>query len=188
MAVAPVTAAGNPAPATIWVPPGRWLDYFTGRRFVGPATETLSVPFSQMPVLVRAGSILPTQPNAPYTAPGPNPRLVLTAFPGGDGRFSLYDDQGLGFGYQRGAFTRTDIIHTERRGVSTLTIEPAHGSFRGELARRAWTIEFTGIARPTKVTVDGRAARFSYVGGSGTLTVQTGFRSTHSPVTVVATG
>ena len=188
MVVAPVTAAGNPAPATIWVPPGTWFDYFTGRRFVGPATETLSVPFSQMPVLVRAGSILPTQQYAPYTAPGPNPRLVLTAFPGGDGRFSLYDDQGLGFGYQRGAFTRTEITHTDRHGVSMLTIEPARGSFRGELVRRAWTIELTGIARPSKVTLDGHPVRFSYDAAGRTATVQTGFRLTRSPVTVVATG
>ena len=188
MVVAPVTAAGNPAPATIWVPPGTWFDYFTGRRFVGPATKALSVPYSQMPVLVKAGSILPTQPYAPYTHPDPNPRLILTAFPGGNGSFSMYDDPGLGFGYQHGAFTRTEIVHTQRRRISTLTIDPARGSFPGALTRRAWTIRLVGISRPVKVTVDGRATQFSYSAPGRTITLQTGVRSTRRPVTVTATG
>jgi hypothetical protein len=114
--------------------------------------------------------------------------VILTAFPGGDGRFSLYDDQGLGFGYQHRAFTRTEILHTERGRISMLTIDPARGSFHGALARRAWTIQLLGIGRPVRVTVDGRAARFSYAASGRTVTVQTELRSTRRPITVVAVG
>src|SRR5205807_2023112 len=53
MVVEPVTADGDPAPATVWIPPGTWIDYFTGARYRGPSVRTLSVPLSQMPVLVR---------------------------------------------------------------------------------------------------------------------------------------
>jgi alpha-glucosidase (family GH31 glycosyl hydrolase) len=184
--VSPVTAPGNPAPATVWVPPGTWFDYFTGQRFVGPATQTLWVPFSQMPVLVKAGRIVPTQPYAPHTIPGPNPSLIVTAFPGGQGRFSLYDDQGVEFGYQHGAFTRTEIVHRQRGRVSSLTIDPARGSFPGALGRRAWTVQLIGVGLPARVTVDGRRAPFSYAAAGRTVTVQTGPRSTRRPVTVTA--
>ncbi|HTX44794.1 MAG TPA: TIM-barrel domain-containing protein [Solirubrobacteraceae bacterium] len=188
MVVTPVTAPGNPAPATIWVPPGTWFDYFTGQRFVGPETITLSVPFTQMPVLVRSGSILPTQPYAPYTSPGPNPKLILTAFPGGGGSFSLYDDSGLGFGYQHGAFTRTEITHTERGRHTTLTIGPTRGMFPGALRRRDWQVQLVGVPRPRLVTVDGKHRRFAYDAGDRTVTVLTGYVSTHQPVRIIASG
>jgi alpha-glucosidase (family GH31 glycosyl hydrolase) len=51
--VAPVIAPGDPAPATVWVPPGTWVDYFTREVLHGPAVVHEQVPLSRMPVLVR---------------------------------------------------------------------------------------------------------------------------------------
>ena len=59
--VAPVTSPGVVAQTTVWIPPGRWVDYFTGATFTGPTTATMSVPLSRMPVFVRAGGIIPEQ-------------------------------------------------------------------------------------------------------------------------------
>ena len=70
--VEPVTSAGDPARTTIWVPPGRWIDYFTGRAYSGPGVRSLSVPLSQMPVLVRAGAIIP--PSNTRRSPHRHPR------------------------------------------------------------------------------------------------------------------
>ena len=64
MLVAPVTTPGNVADTTVWIPPGRWVDYFTGATFTGPMTTTVSVPLSRMPVFVRAGGIIPEQTSA----------------------------------------------------------------------------------------------------------------------------
>jgi hypothetical protein len=142
--VEPVTASGDPAPATLWVPPGTWVDYFTGQRFRGPRVRTLSVPLSQMPVLVRAGSIVPTQPDVPFTHPGSPRELILTVYSGATGRFDLYDDQGAGFGYTRGAFTWTPIVHTERHGVTKISIGPARGRFPGAARTRTWEVRLVG--------------------------------------------
>ena len=60
--VAPVSRPGNPARKTVWFPPGAWVDWFTGERHTGPGTKALSVPLDRMPVFVRAGGIVPTQP------------------------------------------------------------------------------------------------------------------------------
>jgi len=149
----------------VWVPPGTWVDYFTGARYRGPGTRTLSVPLSRMPVLVRAGAIVPTQPEAPFTRPGPARKLILTVYAGAPRRFELYDDQGTGFGYARGAFTWTRIVHTERRGVATITIGPAHGRFRGSPRTRMWQVR---LVRP----------------GGRTTTVNTGPERTDRAVTV----
>jgi alpha-glucosidase (family GH31 glycosyl hydrolase) len=142
--VEPVAAPGDPAPASLWVPPGIWVDYFTGQRFRGPGVRTLSVPLSQMPVLVRAGSIVPTQPDVPFTRPGSLRKLILTVYSGATGRFDLYDDQGAGFGYARGAFAWTPIVHTERHGVATITIGPARGRFPGAARTRSWEVRLVG--------------------------------------------
>jgi alpha-glucosidase (family GH31 glycosyl hydrolase) len=106
--VAPVSEPGDPAPVAVWFPPGVWVDWFTGERHRGPATETLQVPLARMAVFARAGAVIPVQG-------------ALRAFEGkGTGR--LYEDAGTGFAYRRGAFTRTRFVQrgrtiTVRRGA-----------------------------------------------------------------------
>ncbi len=165
--VEPVTAPGDPAPATVWVPPGTWIDYFTGQRFDGPRVRTLSVPLSQMPVLVRAGAVIATQPYAPFTAPGAPRTLVLTVFGGTHGSLRLYDDPGVGFGYAR-AFTWTPIAYRRQGRRAVVTIGPAEGRFPGALRTRSWVVRFVGAS------------------GRGTRTVRTGSRPTDRPVTITA--
>lgn len=152
--VAPVTTGGNPATTSVWFPPGTWVDYFTGERFTGPKTVSMSVPLTRMPVFLRAGSVLVTQPAAPTTADGPQDGLVVTATSGAGGSFELYDDAGAGFGYEAGEFTRTPITHALTSTGSRVTIGAAKGTFPSALAARRWEVRFTGVAAPTAVTVD----------------------------------
>jgi hypothetical protein len=187
MVVAPVTASGDPAPATVWIPPGRWIDFFTGRRFRGPRQRTLSVPLSQMPVLVRAGAIVPTQPYRPFTPPGPPRALTITAFPGARRSFRLYDDQGLGFGYARGLFAWTQISQARHRGRITLTIGALRGSFPGAPRARSWTVRLLEVARPRVVRVGGRIVRgWRYDTSGRALTIATGRRTSDRALTIVA--
>jgi hypothetical protein len=184
MVVEPVTAPGDPAPATIWVPPGTWTDYFTGQRFTGPRAVTLSVPLSQMPVLVRAGAIIPTQPYAPYTPAGPPGAVTVSEFPGGNGHFALYDDQGRGFGYQHGLDTWTPISQRRRGRRFSVTIGAARGRFPGALRARTWQLRVIGVRRPRSVRVNGHRRRWSYDAGARTVTMSTGAVPTNRPVVV----
>jgi alpha-glucosidase (family GH31 glycosyl hydrolase) len=187
--VAPVAADGDPAPATVWVPPGTWVDYFTGQRFRGPGTRTLSVPLSQMPVLVHAGAIIPTEPYQPFTPAGPQRRLILTAYAGGGGEFSLYDDQGVGFGYTHRSYTWTPIAYTQRGTVSTLRIGPARGGFPGALRTRSWVVRLVGVPRPRVVHLNGRRLsrrRWSYRAAGRTLTVSLGTVASRRAATLSA--
>lgn len=163
LVVAPVTApapkAGGSAKVTLWVPPGDWVEYTTGRRFSGPAVATLSVPLSRIPVLVRAGAVIPTQPPGKRTTNAPARRLVLTAFPGRSGSSVLYDDAGQGFGYQKGLSSRTTLTQRRSAGVTTLVIERARGSFPGALKARGWDLRLKAVSRPQTVTLNGRAVR-----------------------------
>jgi alpha-glucosidase (family GH31 glycosyl hydrolase) len=188
MVVEPVTAAGDPAPASVWVPPGEWIDYFTGKRFSGPGVVNLSVPLSQMPVLVRAGTVIATQPYAPFTSPDPNPRLLLTVYPGRRGGFTLYDDHGTGFGYQHGQDAFTPITHTQHGRRSTVTIGAATGRFQGELRARSWEIELLDVTRPRKVTLSSHGAirSWAYDRTTHTLTINTGALASDHAATISA--
>ncbi len=186
MVVAPVTADGDPAPASVWVPPGRWVDYFTGKAYRGPSVQTLSVPLSQMPLLVRAGAIIPTAPYAPSTPPGPQHELIVTAYPGARGSYRLYDDQGTGFGYEHGRSSWTTISHRRRGRTSTIRIAAARGRFPGALRKRTWVVRLAGVRRPRTVRVNGRARKWSYDAATKTLSVDTGPRSTRRPLVVRA--
>jgi hypothetical protein len=183
--VRPVTRGGNPARARVWFPPGRWVDYFTGRTYTGPMSRTLSVPLKRMPVFVRAGAVLPTQPYAPYTRVASPRHLVLTVYPGGDGTGRLYDDRGTGFGYRHGRFTWTVLRHSVNRSSDVLRIGAARGHYVGAPRRRSWTVRFVGIARPSQVMVAGHPARFGYNARARRLTVRVSRRSTARPTEVV---
>jgi hypothetical protein len=140
----------------VWVPPGQWVERSSGRRLRGPAVKTIKVGLGRIPVLVRAGSVLPTHRAGTRAGLAPTKRMVLTAYPGRRGSGRLYDDAGEGFGYQRGAFTRTAFTQRREAGVVTLRIGPARGGFAGALKARTWELRVVGVRRPSTVRVDGR--------------------------------
>jgi hypothetical protein len=180
--VAPVAEAGDPARAEVWFPPGEWVDWFTGERHRGPATRTLSVPLERMPVFVRAGAIVPTQPPVPTTPVAPPERLTLTAHRG-TGATTLYDDEGDGLAHEQGRFSRTTITQQRRRGTTTLTIARAAGAVAP--ATRAYEVRLVGVPHPRRVAIDRRRVTgWSYDVPSRTLTVDTGPRPTRRATTL----
>ncbi len=186
---ASVTAPGDPAQTRLWVPPGTWVDWFTGERSRGPAQRTVSVPLSRMPVLVRAGAVVVTDPSGKRAAPAPA-LLRIDAFRGSRGRFALYEDAGEGYAFERGQAMRTTITQRRSGRRTTVTIGRARGRFAGAPSRRSWEIRLRDVARPRAVRVDGRrlaTSAFSYEAASRTLVVRTGARSTRRDVSIVAT-
>jgi hypothetical protein len=188
MVVAPVTAPGDPASQSVWIPPGRWVDYTTGARFKGPRTVDLRVPLGEYPVFVRAGAVVATQPAVSTTSEGPQDHLILTTWAGGRGSFDLYDDGGQGFAYRRRAFSRTRVTSDlARPGCARMTIGRARGHFTGALARRSWQLRFAGAGRPQTVTIGGRrVSGWSYDAPRRTLSVSTPALRTNAAATVVA--
>jgi hypothetical protein len=155
--VAPITTAndanGNGS-ASVWVPPGAWTDYFTGRTYTGPTTATITDPLSQMPVLIKAGGILPTRTDyVDNQAARPLNQLTVNVAAGGDGSFSLYSDAGEGTGYLSGQSTSAPLSWND--AAHTLTIGAQTGSFSGAPTSRSYTLRLSNSQAPTAVSVDG---------------------------------
>ena len=101
--VAPVFEQGA-TERKVYLPAGGWYDFWTAKRIEGGTTITVPAPLETIPLFVRTGSIVPTGPVKQYVAEHSTEPVRLTVYPGADGSFQLYDDDGLSFAYETGAF------------------------------------------------------------------------------------
>ena len=99
-----------------------------------------------MPVHVRAGSIVPFGPELQWTGEKPADPVTLFVYAGADGAFTLYEDDGLTYGYEKGAFARIPLRWNDATG--TLTIGKREGSFPGMLAQRTFEVVRVGKTKP----------------------------------------
>ena len=171
--VAPVGTPGDPATKEVWFPPGTWTDIFTGARYRGPVTRTLRVPLERMPVFARAGAILPRQPYTLEDNRRARGRLIVEAFRGRRGAFTLYEDEGDGLAYRRGRYARTRISQRRRRRAIIVKIGRARGKFTGRPVRRVYELRVLGARRPRSVRAGRRRVRWSYDAARRTVVVVT---------------
>ncbi|HET8929376.1 MAG TPA: DUF5110 domain-containing protein, partial [Acidimicrobiales bacterium] len=109
----------------------------------------------EVPTFVPARTILPGQRDVRRLGTASYPNLVVDAYPGADGTYELYEDDGLSTGYQRDQSVRLPLDQKVRARRRTVTIGPARGSYRGWLRRREVEVRFVAEAPPRAVSVDG---------------------------------
>jgi alpha-D-xyloside xylohydrolase len=147
---APVLTQGGER--KVYLPAGDWFEGNTGKAVSGAQMlELASVPLDVIPFYVRAGTILPLGPVTQSTAEAEDP-LEVRIYPGADAAFSLYEDDGNTYGYEKGAFTRIPMRWDERKRI--LTIGDRQGYYPGMLTTRHLV-----IALP-----DGGTKRVTYTG------------------------
>ena len=121
----------------VYLPEGVWFDFWTGER-AETGTQTVSCPLDRIPLYVKAGSVLPVGPEVQYAAEKPWDSLQIRVYPGADGTFVLYEDEGDGYGYEKGR--RSEIRFNWDDASSCLTISAQEGSFPGMLSEREFHI------------------------------------------------
>ena len=125
--------------ATKYLPKGAlWYDFWTGERHRGGQTLTLQTQLDRVPMFVRAGSILPLGPEMEYTGEKAWDNLELRLYPGADGQFTLYEDEGDGYNYEHGVFATITFSWSDRS--RTLTIGQRQGQYPGMLTSRKFTL------------------------------------------------
>ena len=125
--------------ATKYLPKGTaWYYFWTGKRYSGGQTVTLETTLDCVPMFVRAGSILPLGPEMQYVGEKAWDNLELRIYPGADGSFTLYEDEGDGYNYEKGIYSTIAMQWNDR--TRTLTIGERQGSFPGMLNQRLFTI------------------------------------------------
>jgi alpha-D-xyloside xylohydrolase len=125
---------------SVYLPRGGWYDFWTGVRLEGGRRIEAPAPFESMPLYVRAGSILPMGPELQYTDEKPADPVTLWVYSGADAAFDLYDDDGVTYGYERGASATIPMRFDEAKGE--LTIGERIGSYPGMPATREFRVVF----------------------------------------------
>jgi alpha-glucosidase/alpha-D-xyloside xylohydrolase len=139
----------------VYLPAGTWWDFWTGQKVDGGEIAT-PVTLESMPVFVRAGAIVPTGPVKQYTAEHSTELVKLTVYPGADGSFSYYEDDGISFAHERGDFTSIEMTWTDAK--RTLVLKPAKGragapmkftvALAGETAEKTITFNHRTLSVP----------------------------------------
>jgi alpha-D-xyloside xylohydrolase len=136
--VSPVTEP-KATTRTVYLPQGSgWYDFWTGQKSQGGQEVQAATPLAQIPLHIREGSILPLGPVVQYAGEKPADPIELRVYPGQDGHFDLYEDEGDSYRYEQGA--RAIIPLTWDEKAQTLTLGGRRGSFPGMLKERTFRV------------------------------------------------
>ena len=125
--------------ATKYLPKGAaWYDFWTGKYYAGGQDVTLATTLDRVPMFVRAGSILPLGPEMQYVGEKAWDNLEVRIYPGANGSFTLYEDEGDNYNYEKGQYATITFQWNDK--ARTLTIGERKGSYPGMLQKRQFTI------------------------------------------------
>lgn len=134
--VAPVT--DDAVNRTVYLPEGEWTDFWNGTKITGPLSFSYDAPLDRIPLFVRAGSIIPMGPDVQYAGEKDWDNLEIRVYPGTDGSFTLYEDEGDGYGYEKGRYGR--IVFGWDDAKRELSVSAVEGGFPGMLKERDFHI------------------------------------------------
>ena len=138
--VSPVTSAGATT-RSVYFPAGTWYDFWTGSTTAGGSSVSVNAPLSQIPLFVKAGSVVPMGPNIQYATQSMDP-LEIRIYKGQDGSFTLYEDQADGYDYESGKYSQIPLAW--RESTQELTIGARTGSYPGMPVNRTFNIVWVG--------------------------------------------
>lgn len=137
----------------IWLPEGEWFHFFTGQYYQGGKWMAEYGKLSDIPVLARAGAIVPLGPKAGWGGIANPDRLDLFVFPGRDNTFELYEDDGHSQQYQNGAWALTPFEQRWESNRLCFTVKPVSGDRSVVPPERTYTFYFRGIVDPERVHI-----------------------------------
>ena len=153
---APVTTARienlNVAKTKVWLPEGLWFDFFTDTVYQGGRNQNMYRSIDQIPVLAKAGAILPMTDEIRAIDTEKNPEeLTVRVYPGADNSFTLYEDDNITEGYRQGicAVTEMNLNWQEK----TFTIKPSAGDLTLLPKQRTWKIELHKVTAEEAVVL-----------------------------------
>ena len=115
-----------------------WYDFYTGKHYAGGQTIVADAPYEKIPVFVPEGSILPVGPEMEWSDQKKPELIDLYVYAGKDGSYTLYEDEGTNYNYEKGKYATIDFLYDDAQ--KTLTIGARKGSFDGMLQKRRFNV------------------------------------------------
>jgi hypothetical protein len=156
---------GASALQSVWIPPGNWINAWTGALLKGPTTIIGSTPLEQIPLYIRSGSIFALAPQMQYTGQLPWDPVTLDVYPSTTetDQTSLYEDDTVTTAYKQGQFRKTTLKTWADDGNKTVSVAigAAVGSYSNASAQRSWVARlrrppnWSSDLAPISVTLNG---------------------------------
>ena len=141
---------------TKYLPKGAsWYEFYTEKKYAGGRDVTLATAIDRNVMFVKAGSILPLAPVMQYAQEKKWDNLDLVVYSGADAEFTLYEDEGDNYNYEKGMYSTITMKWNER--ARTLTIGDVKGEYPGMLKNRIFNVRLAGSKDVQKVEYSGKA-------------------------------
>jgi alpha-D-xyloside xylohydrolase len=147
--VAPVITAGGTS-RSVYLPAGTWYNFWSGATVNGGSKTTADAPLSQIPIFVKAGSVVPMGPKIQYATESADP-LEIRIYKGANGSFTLYEDEGDNYNYETGKYATIQFTWDDAAGK--LTVGARQGSYTGVLASRTFNVVWVGASHGAGIDI-----------------------------------
>ena len=142
--------------AVKYLPAGAdWYYFWTEEKYKGGQDVTITTKFDEVPMFVKAGSIIPFAPVMQYAEESRWDELDIAIYPGADAEFTLYEDEGDNYNYEKGVYSTITFKWNDKK--KTLTIDAVKGQYPGMLGERKFNIKVAGENDGRTVRYDGNA-------------------------------
>ena len=142
--------------ATKYLPKGAdWYEFYTEKLYKGGRNVTFTTTIDRTAMFVKAGTILPLAPVMQYAQQSQWDNLDIIVYPGSNAVFTLYEDEGDNYNYERGVYST--ITMTWNDSQRTFTVEARQGQFPGMLQNRKFNIRIAGTEAVKTVDYNGNA-------------------------------
>lgn len=163
MLVAPIGAPSvdGLSKVKVWLPAGNdWYEWHTGTLLKGGQTLERSFALNDYPIYFKAGAVIPMYDDAVQHLDNNPESMVFSIFPGANGSFNLYEDNGNDQTYNdQNAITTVSNVLKGRQ--STITIAAAKGTYKGMPLKRKYQLKMYGSEMPVEVKVNGQPVAFN---------------------------
>jgi len=127
------------APVDVYLPAGaKWWNFWDNSLSDGGRTVQCMAPINIIPVYVKAGTIMPFGPEVQYSSEKSWQELEIRVYPGADGQFTLYEDEGDNYNYEKGMYSTIKFTYDD--ASKSLTIGERKGKFKGMITNRKFNI------------------------------------------------
>ncbi|BAV08847.1 Alpha-glucosidase, glycosyl hydrolase family GH31 [Filimonas lacunae] len=147
--VCPVTTKGAQT-RSIYLPEGDWFNYWTGKAYKGKQYVHVVTPLDTIPLFVKAGAIIPSQPAMLYCDEKAVDEITLDIYPGANGGYTLYEDDGKSQAYKNGQYAVTAISTTWTNANVSVQVKKPEGKFAP--ATHNYLVKLHAAKKPVNVS------------------------------------
>jgi len=139
----------------LYLPAGKWMGWWDGKVHEGKRWVTVDAPLSRLPLFLKAGAIIPMQAPMQYVGEKKPDTLEFAIFPKDGASYTLYEDEGDGYGYKDGVYSLTRIeVKGEKESARTITLSAEKDGYKGSCSTYLLRVYASG--KPARVSAQGK--------------------------------